>query len=65
MIQLPEQHNPVITFCQDMGKSELSYSAINGKLVVLDSPTMWLVTLHKNLFMDFPDAFLSVYLVLC
>ncbi|QPE18330.1 PepSY domain-containing protein [Providencia rettgeri] len=62
MIQLPEQHNPVITFCQSMGKCELSYSAINGELVVLDSPTMWLVTLHKNLFMGFPGRiFISLF----
>ncbi len=62
MIQLPEQHNPEITFCQGMGRCELSYSAINGELVALNSPTMWLVTLHKNLFMDFPGrVFISLF----
>lgn len=62
MIQLPEPHNPEITFCQGMGRCELSYSAINGELVVLNSPTMWLVTLHKNLFMNFPGrVFISLF----
>ncbi|WP_272536624.1 PepSY-associated TM helix domain-containing protein [Providencia sp. PROV182] len=62
MIQLPEQHNPVITFCQSQGSCELSYSAINGKSVALDCPTIWLVTLHKNLFIDFPGRiFISLF----
>lgn len=62
LIQLPQQHSPVITFCQGMGNCELSYSAINGKLVALDSPTMWLVTLHKNLFIGFPGRiFISLF----
>lgn len=62
MIQLPEPHNPEITFCQGMGRCESRYSAINGELVALNSPTMWLVTLHKNLFMDFPGrVFISLF----
>lgn len=62
MIQLPQAHNPIITFCQGMGQCTASYSAITGKAIEQDTPAMWLVTLHKNLFLDFPGrVFLSLF----
>ncbi|HGN1706016.1 TPA: PepSY-associated TM helix domain-containing protein [Providencia rettgeri] len=62
MIQLPQTHSPVITFCQGRGECGLSYSAISGKAIVSGSPAMWLVTLHKNLFIDFPGrVFISLF----
>lgn len=62
MIQLPQAQSPVITFCQGRGECSLSYSAISGKVIASGSPTMWLVTLHKNLFIDFPGRiFISLF----
>ncbi|MFD1093431.1 PepSY-associated TM helix domain-containing protein [Providencia vermicola] len=62
MIQLPQENNPVITFCQGMGQCASSYSAITGKLIEQNTPAMWLVTLHKNLFLGFPGRiFLSLF----
>ncbi|WP_273803226.1 PepSY-associated TM helix domain-containing protein [Providencia rettgeri] len=62
MIQLPQGNNPVITFCQGMGQCASSFSAITGKPIEQNTPAMWLVTLHKNLFLDFPGRiFLSLF----
>ena len=62
VIQLPQLTNPVITFCQGMGQCDKSYSAINGVKIEQNTPTMWLVTLHKNLFIDFPGRiFISLF----
>ncbi|MGO2303278.1 MAG: hypothetical protein ACTH5W_01080 [Providencia sp.] len=48
--------------CQDMGQCDKSYSVINGVLIEQNTPTMWLVTLHKNLFIDFPSRiFISLF----
>ena len=58
LIQLPQPSNPVITFCQGMGQCSQSYSAINGMAIEQNTPAMWLVTLHKNLFIDFPGRIL-------
>lgn len=54
LIQLPSATNPTVTFCRGIGLCNDSYSAITGQSLVQETPAIWLVTLHKNLFMGFP-----------
>ncbi|AIN65065.1 MULTISPECIES: PepSY-associated TM helix domain-containing protein [Providencia] len=58
LVQLPQSANPTITFCLGMGQCDNSYSAITGQALAQNTPAMWLVTLHKNLFIDFPGRIL-------
>ncbi len=58
VVRLPKAALPVITFCQQFGVCNESYSAITGLPVSMSSPTDALVTLHKNLFIDFPGRLL-------
>ncbi|EMN4130086.1 MULTISPECIES: PepSY-associated TM helix domain-containing protein [Providencia] len=62
LVQLPQPANPTITFCLGIGQCDNSYSAISGQPLVQNTPAMWLVTLHKSLFMDFPGRiFISLF----